>query len=273
MKRLPPATMRIGALAVLIVFAAVGCASSAQQTARSATGRSHTATFGRALSVTSTLDGHGALPLRIHWQAIPRMPSDEVSEVDFLIDGRLGWVEHSAPYFYGDDGNWLVSSFLKPGEHTFTVRALTIQGRFATDVVRAGVPAPPTPSRAIAATWTHVVTTADVAKATSGQPPPAGRWVLRVGPAGWELRDPRPGAIWSLFDVAYGPTRALQMRPTIEYPPYPNGNNGGFCGDTDPLSNWTYRVTDGGRLLRLRPVGSDPCGDRVAVLEGTWTRT
>ena len=53
------------------------------------------------LTVTSTLDGHTALPLRIHWQAFPSGPAADVSEVDFLIDGRLGWVEHNTPYFYG----------------------------------------------------------------------------------------------------------------------------------------------------------------------------
>jgi hypothetical protein len=57
------------------------------------------------LTVTSTLDGHTALPLRIHWQAIPSAPAADVSEVDFLIDGRLAWVEHDTPYFYGSDGN------------------------------------------------------------------------------------------------------------------------------------------------------------------------
>jgi hypothetical protein len=54
--------------------------------------------------VTSTLDGHAALPHRIHWQAFPSVPAADVSEVDFLIDGKLGWVEHHTPYFYGDDG-------------------------------------------------------------------------------------------------------------------------------------------------------------------------
>lgn len=268
--------LRLATLAVLVVLAAVGCASSAQQTSGFAPAHSGNAagatTSGAAPGMTSSLDGRRALPLRIHWQAIPRLPSDEVSEVDFLIDGRLGWVEHKAPYFYGDDGNWLVSSFLKPGKHTFTVRALTTQGKFVTGTVRARVPAPPTPPTAITATWTRIVTPADVAKATSGQPPPAGRWLLRVGPMGWQLHDPTPGGGLE-FDVAYGPMRTLQMRPTIEHPPYPNSNNGGFCSDADPLSNWTYRATGGGRLLTLRPVGNDPCGDRVAVLEGTWKLT
>jgi hypothetical protein len=30
-----------------------------------------------------------------------------VTEVDFLIDGKLTWVEKSAPFDFGDDGNYL----------------------------------------------------------------------------------------------------------------------------------------------------------------------
>ncbi len=89
---------------------------------------------------------------------------------------------------------------------------------------------------------------------------------------GWQLRDPTPTGTWGLFDVGYGPGGNLHIRPTIEYPPYPNSNNGGFCEDTDPLWAWMYSVGDGVQTLTLRPVGHDPCGDRIAILAGTWTR-
>jgi hypothetical protein len=265
-----------GAAAVLIVLAATGCASGGQRLSGASTGRAGgsvaPAASSQRLHMTSTLDRRLTLPPRVHWQATPGVPSDEIAEVDFLIDGRLGWVEHAAPYYYADDGNWLVTSFLKPGEHKFTVRVLTIQGNTAADTVRARVTAPPRPPTGVAATWTRVVSSADVRQATSGQSPPPGRWILRIDPMGWQLRDPTPGATWGLFDVAYASGRTLQMRSTIEYPPYPNANNGGFCEDTDPLFNWTYTITDSGRTLTLSPVGTDPCGDRIAILEGTWTR-
>jgi hypothetical protein len=76
---------------------------------------------GARFGVTSTLDGRSTLPHRIHWQAFPK-PSASVTEVDFLIDGKQFWVEHNTPYFYGDDGNYLVTSFLAPGPHAFAVR-------------------------------------------------------------------------------------------------------------------------------------------------------
>jgi hypothetical protein len=199
------------------------------------------------------------------------VPAADVYEVDFLIDGRLGWIEHKTPYFYGNDGNWLVTSFLPPGTHTFTVRMITADWHTATDTVKASVTAPAIPPAALAGTWAHVVTPADLKKATSGQAPPPGHWQLQVGALGWQLHDPTGGSL--LFDVGYGSATGLQIRPTIEYPPYPNGNNGGFCSDTDPLWAWTYSVSNGGTTLTLRPAGHDPCGDRTAILAGTWTRT
>jgi len=99
------------------------------------------------LTVTSTLDGHTALPQRIHWQAFPR-PSAGVTEVDYLIDGKQLWVERHTPYFYGSDGNYLVTTFLTPRAHAFTVRAVYTNGHTATDTVTATVTAaPPRPRR------------------------------------------------------------------------------------------------------------------------------
>ena len=262
--------------ALLAVLALAGCAApggaAATGPATPPTVPSPAASSPR-LTVTSTLDGRAVLPLRIRWQAFPGVAATDVSEVDFLIDGRLAWVGHNAPYFYGDDGNWLVTSFLGTGEHTFTVRVITADGHTAADMVRAPVTAPPAPPPALSGvTWVRQVTPADVLESTSGQAPPVGRWRLRINQMGWQLRDPAPSSNWGLFDVRYRPGGGLQMRPTIEYPPYPNSNNGGFCTDTDPLWAWTYSVGGNGKILTLRPVGHDPCGDRIAILAGRWTR-
>lgn len=224
------------------------------------------------LGVRSSLDGTRSLPQRIHWTATTSVPSTQIAQVDFLIDGHLAWVEHNAPYYYADDGNWLVPTFLRPGKHAFTVRVSTVQGKAATDKVVASVIAPPAPPFALRGSWTRMVTPSDVTKATSGQAPPPGRWKLRIVAKGWQLHDPTPQGTWGLFDVAYQPNHRLQMRPTIEYPPYPNSNKGGFCEDTDPLATWTYTVTNEGKTLNLHPTGHDPCGDRAAILEGTWSR-
>lgn len=267
-----PGTWRrreVGLAALLVLLGVAACSSGTASTRQAASRAASPA----KPAVTSTLDGHASLPLRIHWQAFTGVPAVDVSEVDFLIDGKLAWVEHDMPYFYGDDGNWLVTSFLRRGEHAFTVKVITVQGDTASGTVRASVSAPAAPPSALrGVTWTRRVTPADVQKSNSGRPPPPGRWRLRIDRLGWQLRDPSRGSSWGLFDVRYRPGRNLQMRPTIEYPPYPNTNNGGFCEDTDPLWAWTYSVGDGGRTLTLRPAGHDPCGDRAAILGGTWTR-
>src|SRR5262249_28300975 len=116
-------TARLAGLAVVLPVAA--CSQGAATVV-------HTASTAK-LTVTSTLDRLTALPHRIHWQAFPGALAADVSEVDYLIDGKQLWTEHNAPYFYGSDGNYLVTWFLMPGRHTFTVRAVTAGGQTATD--------------------------------------------------------------------------------------------------------------------------------------------
>ena len=252
----------------------LGLAAAAALAASCSSGRAATVSSGKSparTTVTSTLDGRSVLPPRIHWQAFSSAPAAHISKVEFLIDGKLGWEETNSPYFYGRDGNWLVTSFLRPGEHTFTVRVITTGGHMASKTVKASVTAPAAPPAALAGTWARVVTPADVNKSTTSERPPSGHWRLQIGRTGWRLYDPDGGG--QLFDVGLEPGGSMQMRPTIEYPPYPNGNMGGFCMDTDPLWTWTYSVAGHGKTLTLLPVGHDPCGDRVAILAGTWTMT
>ena len=92
-----------------------------------------------ALTVSSTLDGRTLLPQRVHWTVI--LGALHVKEVDFFIDGRLAWVEHAAPYTFGGDGNWLDTSLLTPGLHTFTTKAVITAGGTAVDSVTARVKA------------------------------------------------------------------------------------------------------------------------------------
>jgi hypothetical protein len=216
-------------------------------------------------TVSSTLDGASKLPQRLHWVARPGIPTARVAEVDFLIDGRLAWVEHNAPYEYGDDGNWLVTSFLRPGVHTFTTEVVDVSGHTLVDKTRADVPEAPRPPLALAGSWAR-----EVGAAGSGGPP-AGLWTYTFARAGLIGHDPQGGG--GLSDVAYLSRSRLQLRPTIEHPPYPSPNNGGFCEDTDPVVVYSYALSAGGRVMTLRPAsGSDPCANRQHLLAGTWHR-
>ncbi len=97
-----------------------------------------------APSIRSTLDGKAVLPHRIHWLGMPS--GGTVKEVEFLIDGKVRWVEKAAPYSYSEDGGYLVTSWLTRGSHHFTARARFTSGEIADDTVAARVvpaPAPP----------------------------------------------------------------------------------------------------------------------------------
>jgi len=223
------------------------------------------------LGITSTLDGSTTLPHRIQWVATPTISEDQVSEVDFLIDDQIAYVERHAPYSYGGDGNYLVTSFLTPGEHSFTVRMITVGGQRADSTVKASVVAEPALPNGLADTsWTREVTASDMQKATSSEPPPSGSWGLTIDSVGWMIHDPEGGGL--LFDVAYESEGGVELRPTIARPPFPNPTNGFFCAEPDTSVLWTYTISDGGNTLTLHPVSEDPCGDRAAILEGTWTR-
>jgi hypothetical protein len=133
-------------------------------------------------TVTSTLDGKRVLPLRTHWLAYPKLPASKVSRVEFLIDGKVRWIERHAPYNYASDDNgrnlgYLITTWLAPGRHRFAVRAIDKGGRQATDIVVARVLPAPEPPAALKGMWTRVVTNADLKKSDPrfGGGPPAGK--------------------------------------------------------------------------------------------------
>jgi hypothetical protein len=265
------------ALVVLVLLLLVASCSSSKGSL--ATGKADSATTASAsaedaspsLAVASTLDGHSSLPHRISWVAKPSIAESEVSEVDFLIDGKAAFVEEHAPYVYGRDGGYLVTTFLTPGVHSFAVRVITVGGQSATSTVKAAVATPTAPPGGLARTsWARTLTASDLKAATSSEPPPTGRWGLTIDSVGWMVQDPEGGG--QLFDVAYQSRGRVELRPSIERPPFPNPTAGAFCEEPDPSVSWSYRIGDEGKTLSLQPVGHDPCGDRVAILEGQWTR-
>jgi hypothetical protein len=265
------------ALVVLVLLLLVASCSSSKGSP--ATGKADSATTASAsaedasssLGVASTLDGHSSLPHRISWVAKPSVAESEVSEVDFLIDGKAAFVEEHAPYVYGRDGGYLVTTFLTPGVHSFTVRVITVGGQTATSTVKAAVATPTAPPGGLARTsWAGTMTASDQRAATSSEPPPTGRWSLTIDSVGWMIHDPEGGG--QLFDAAYQSRGRVELRPSIERPPFPNPTAGAFCEEPDPSVRWSYKIGDGGKTLSLQPVGHDPCGDRVAILEGQWTR-
>jgi hypothetical protein len=235
--------------------------------------------------VTSTLDGKTVLPHRIRWLAFPRLPAAQIKQVDFLIDGKVRWIEHNAPYSYSDDGGYLVTSWLAPGRHRFAVRATSISGRRAIHTVLTRIVAAPEPPAELAGSWQR-----DVPTEVPGDPRcsgadavPAGRWTL-VFDRRWieshypgtfnPATSPRTGAGNILLDdyvlgsgtfTVYGAVTTGLGNPRVA------AGGGWWCDPGGPSATYTWSVS--GNTLTLRPVrGGDKNTQRGGVYAGEWRR-
>jgi hypothetical protein len=244
---------------------------------------------GQPLAITSSIDRVKVLPQHSRWLGHPKVAPAEVEEVDFLIDGRLRWVEHNAPYVYaGDDENgrlgYLFTSWLTPGLHRFVTRVKTTSGDTAVDAVSARVVAAPAPLPSLAGTWTRTLTAEDAAKSDPRYGadfiPPTGVWRLVIDRIGiWEL-DPVGSGIVQAYSVSGAVLHAYA--PIMMVPKRANGDPGSIrrfghridagggvdCDSSGPVGTYRWTVTD--RQLTLTPL-REPCGQRRAIYEGTWT--
>ena len=242
------------------------------------------------LKVTSSIDGKKVLPQRVRWLAYPNVAPAQVAAVEYLVDGKLRWVEHNAPYNYASDDlhghlGYLFTSWLTPGTHKFTTRVRMKSGRKATDTVTARVLPAPAPPTTLAGTWTRLVTDQDRTKADPkygrDNVPPAGRWRLVIDRVGaWEL-DPLGTGIVQAYsfsgDVlyAYAP---IQMVPRAangdpgsiaRYGARVDAGGGIDCNEAGPFGTYRWSVVD--EKLTLTAT-RELCGQRRVVYEGTWTR-
>ena len=187
--------------------------------------------------VSSTLDGKNVLPHRIHWIAYPSLRSGQVRAVEFQVDGRTLWVEHHAPYTFGNDGNYLVTSFLASGLHRFTVVAVSTTGASVSDGVTARVLPSPAPPSALAGEWR------------------AQGWLLVVSSVGWRIDDTHDRG--SLLDVAYLAPGLVEVR-TGMVSGRPGLDLNRWCND-EPGSPARYRWVVGQGGLHFTFAGGKPC--------------
>lgn len=212
--------------------------------------------------VTSTLHGKNVLRHRIRWLGRPNLPASKVSEVRFLIDGKTRWIERNPPYTYGDDGNWLVTSWLSPGRHSFTVRAKAKAGGTAQRTTIAQVLPAPAPPAELAGSWQRAIPDFGT----------GGTWVLTVNKVGWKIRDPFHTG--RLVDVAYLSSGRLQVRGGIWTRPHSNQEGNGWCEETNAPVNYRWAVS--ATTLTLTLDGPDRCGKGTGAqhffLGGAWTK-
>ena len=135
----------------------------------------------------------------------------------------------NSPYVYGsdDDGTnlgFLITTWLKPGRHSFTVRAIGESGRVVSDTVTARVTAAPQPPSALRGTWARTMTQQDITSAGLTQGPPTGPWQLVFDQVGaWEL-DPLDTGLGTQY-VVTGDTINVYT-PIQEAPCCSNGGDG-----------------------------------------------
>ena len=260
----------------VIAFVTLGCLIAATSSVAAAPA---------PLTVTSTMDGKKVLPPYLHWIATPNVKPARIKEVDFLIDGKLRWVEHKVPYTYGSDDNhghlgYLFTSWLTPGKHRFTAVVVTTAGEKASDAVSARVLPAAAPPAQLAGQWTRTVSSADVSKSTSppGQRPPTGVWKLVIDKVGAWMLDPKGSGIVQADQVTGHTLHVLapiQMAPCSDNGPCGisrfghHGISGTACREDGPFDSFTWSVT--GTQLTLAATRA-PCGDNRAILEGTWAR-
>jgi hypothetical protein len=246
-----------------------------------------------SFTVSSTLDGQEVLPHRIRWVASVRPGTAHVREVQFLIDGgKPRWVEREAPYTFGDDFDGehqgsLVTSWLAPGTHRFTVRVLTDDGRTAVNTVVVRVLPAPAPPAAIAGTWKRRVpdTSGAPAPGSPGNPtetltPPGTytmvidkRWIQTRFPGTFHsLESDDTGAGW-ILDSDYSAQRTgLRVLGAVIFDTHHDqAELGWWCWPDGPPAD--YRWSARGDRLTLTPAeGADPCEVRGFVWAGVWTR-
>jgi hypothetical protein len=155
--------LRNGALLAAVPASVLGAASGATA-------------YGSTWKVTSTLDGKNLLPRRVAWTAsTPGLPRSELKSggIGFLIDGKIVGFTDEQPYTFPDHGGYLVTTWLKPGAHTFTVRAHAKDGTIIEDNVTARTVAPAAPPAALAGTWKRTVgdVTGAPKNGSAGNPP------------------------------------------------------------------------------------------------------
>jgi hypothetical protein len=205
--------------------------------------------------VGSTLVGKTVLPHRIHWLGFPRIAESKVKEVDFLIDGKLRWVEHHAPYTYGYDENYLVTSWLTPGLHNFTTRAIATDGRHGTTSTTARVLAAKPPPSKLAGSWKRSV---------------KGRtWRVTVDRIGWRFSG--PGGAGDLVDVGYLSSGLVEARGGIHTSPGNDREGNNWC--SEPFEPVRYRWTVQGDSLTLTLTGPKQCDGQSSVWAGRWKRS
>jgi hypothetical protein len=273
MKRSAPA-LKLATLA-FAAAALFGCGSEDSSSSQEASSTSSTAASRG--EITSSMREGAELTDPVRWDARLRdVPTADISEVRFLIDGKVEHVERLEPYQFAGDHNLLLPGTLAPGSHTFAVDARLVHGGSLTAASTAEVSrhAQPVPA-AVIGTWKRAVTPAEVSRTDEfrrpeyGDPLPVGRWTVEIGADGVaRYTDPfqRQDSL-TVGQVRFEPDGNLVVGDEIPNLPEAEGY---FCPDTVGVG--TYRWSVKGDNLVVHVVDDRECADRNSFWNGTLTR-
>ena len=247
-----------------------GCGAS-QRPAASNTTRSLSA------RVSSSIPAGAELSRPLTWQAtfVGAGPSD-ITEVRFLIDGKVRHVERKAPYVFAGDGNSLLPGTLKPGTHTFAIDADLADGKrlttASTATVSLGVPRVPP---AVIGRWKGHITAADVRRTESfrrpvdGEALPTGTWTVQIGADGVaRYTDPTGQSNdQTAGQIDFAPAGRLLVGNLIPNVPRTEGY---FCHDPHPAG--VYRWSMSGGALVIHVADDRTCADRNSFWNGRFAR-
>jgi hypothetical protein len=246
---------------------------------------------GTGWRVISTLDGKNVLPVRIAWIAsTPGLPRSELKSggISFLVDGKIASFTDEPPYTFPDHGGYLVTSWLKPGLHTFTVRAHAKDGTIMEDNVVARTAATPAPPAKLAGTWVRTVTDTSSAPAMGSAgnpnqtPTPAGTYTLTFDSRWIQTHFPGTYVPRASFKTGNGfiidndwtaGARSFEAWGGVQFKVLQDidAEGGWWCNAGGPVAKYSWLVS--GKTLTLSPVGGrDACSVRGFIWAGQWTR-
>jgi hypothetical protein len=225
------------------------------------------------LRVVSSISSGAVLSNALVWTAVAvGVAPTGVGAVQFLIAGRVRWIEHSPPYVFDGDGGELFPWLLGSGPHRLAVRVMSADGHSASTAAPVTVTAEPPVPRALVGSFVRTVTPGDVRRTArfrrepADEVLPAGRWRIEIAATGViSFDDPRGSGGNEAFVASSGGMLTLEGPANWLLP---LARQGGFC-ETEPTGSYGWTGT--GRTLGLRAV-RDPCADRNSMFDGDWTR-
>jgi hypothetical protein len=235
----------------------------------------------KPFTIKSSLDGKTALPHRIRWFAYPST-GVLFPGIEFLIDGKVVVSNRLPPYAFGDDGRdeatgsvntgYLVTSWLGPGKHRFTVRARGLgpnRKTVATKTVVARVRAAPARPAQLLGTWQRNLPSAvppdrDMLYRRVTAPP--GTYTIAVDRRFIRISGPDPRKHIKIDYVAGARTITIRGPVWTGDP-----NEGGWCEPWGPETIYSWSVNNG-TLTLARSGEPDACKQRGTIVTGEWTR-